>query len=988
MAYIDEFGTEFSEDKKKLIKFTSDIRDYSIPEGTEEIAVNAFKDNKTLKVLHLPSTIRLIESYAFSKSNLEEIHYAGDIEQWLQITWKSFFSKGYNLYFNEDKLVESIIIPESITIIKELAFYYCTSLHSVIFNKNITAIGKDAFNKSGLKGILSIPKSCESIGAYSFFFCTGITKVKIPEQTKEIGTAAFSACYALKSFVVSKDNTNFFTDGTGLYLNKPINGYDDYQLIALASGKDEKYTLHKDASSIATDACCFSSIPKGGLVITKYVSIKKDAFRETRRNIFAPILIRWALINKGGLSVDKFIPIFHYDNALKEDFPTIIAENPFRVLGVYVNANQKDIQSSAAKIKRFLEIGKQPSFPTDFNNILPKLERTSEMVDKAMSKISQPKEKLANALFWFSKPRCEQHQKAEDLLKEGKTIEARNLLSENCGDIRTTLAPYICLACYENSLSNDILEYANVYYDYINRKEYFDIDDKPIKLDSSLLDEICGKNFIITKEECQKLYFDSLMTFLEPLKIWACVERLTFSKEIKDYLFNKSIGQNIDFINAQIASIELIDKKDTSKLLKATKELKDKTIEQLLPIDEYLSSTDVRLVSIHDALSKQILQSAIDCYNHAHNRDIVAREVYSLMTYAKKIAKGELLKSRCDENMKTIKEHIDDLPPEGLEDTDKKLFAAVTRSRNSADTIEQAIILLKEAEPHLSIINQKHITDKTPDSYTREHHDLLRRSLRGEDVSGGLYRIRKKIETAKSTQSYFIKVSTIIANVCLNKIIEDVNKSKYNRSRHAWQIITALNQLPLDAEFKKNRYDENVETLLKNIELLGIRYNKNDISYELIDIRPESIVWEESKKNNDFKHYIKRFPNGLHIKEAKDLQEEIDRKNAEQRRLQEAEEARKRLIKEAEQAKKAAEEKKRRQIEEELARERQQEIEELYKQEKLERETKILNWTIGILVILIIFLLVYLFWGWGGIKTAFIVIGIILGLIVWGWITG
>lgn len=974
MAYIDGFGTEFSEDKKKLIKFTSDIRDYSIPEGTEEIAVNAFKDNKTLKVLHLPSTIRLIESYAFSKSNLEEIHFAGDIEQWLQITWKSFFSKGYNLYFNEDKLVESIIIPESITIIKELAFFYCKSLHSVIFNKNITAIGKDAFNKSGLSGILSIPKSCESIGDYSFFFCTGITKVKIPEQTKEIGTAAFSACYALKSFVVSKDNTNFFTDGTGLYLNKPINGYDDYQLIALASGKDEKYTIHKDASSIATDTCCFNSVPKGGLVITKHVSIKKDAFRETRGKIFAPILIRWALIHKGGLSVDKFIPIFHYDNALIEEFPTIIAENPFRVLGVYVNANQKEIQSSAAKIKRFLEIGKQPSFPTDFNNILPKLERTSEMVDKALSQISQPKEKLANALFWFSKPRCELHQKAEDLLKEGKTIEASNLLSDNCGDIRTTLAPYICLACCENSLSNDILEYANVCFDYINRKEYFDIDDKPIKLESSLLDEICGNNFIITKEECQKLYFDSLMTFLEPLKIWACVDRMTFSKEIKDHLFNKSIGQNIDFINAQIASTELIDKKNTSKLLKATKELKDKTIEQLLPIDEYLSSTDVRLVSIHDALSKQILQSAIDCYNHADNRDIVAREVYSLMTYAKKIAKGELLKNRCDENIKTIKEHIDDLPPEGLEDANKKLFAAVTRARNSADTIEQAKALLKEAEPYLFKINLRFLISKDESRESNEKiRNLYRQGVRNgyETVRDRINILRAKRDAAESIQSYFKKVSTIIANVCLNKLIEDVNSTSNNRSRDAWPIITALNQLPLDVEFKKNRYDDNVETLIKNILLSGIKHDKDEISYDLIDLRPEHTVWQYCRKRNDYRQYIKRFPNGAHIKEAKELQEEINRKNAEQRRLQEAENARKRLIEEVERAKKAAEEEKRRQIE----------IEELYRQEKIERESKFLNWVIGILIIFIVFEVLYLFLGWVaalGICGAIVLFGVII----------
>ena len=36
MAYIDEYRTEFSEDRKKVLKFTSEISDYSIPEGTED----------------------------------------------------------------------------------------------------------------------------------------------------------------------------------------------------------------------------------------------------------------------------------------------------------------------------------------------------------------------------------------------------------------------------------------------------------------------------------------------------------------------------------------------------------------------------------------------------------------------------------------------------------------------------------------------------------------------------------------------------------------------------------------------------------------------------------------------------------------------------------------------------------------------------------------------------------------------------------------
>ena len=183
------------------------------------------------------------------------------------------------------------------------------------------------------------------------------------------------------------------------------------------------------------------------------------------------------------------------------------------------------------------------------------------------------------------------------------------------------------------------------------------------------------------------------------------------------------------------------------------------------------------------------------------------------------------------------------MPPIGLEKTDKELYAIFTRARNAADTIQQASTLLKEAEPHLFKIKLQQLAEK--DSVV-----------------------------ALQIQSYFKKVSTAIANVCLNKIIEDINTSRINKNSSAWQIITALNQLPLDSDFKKKRYDENVEILLKNMSngYQGTHHSKNEIAYDLIDLRTENEVWEDCKRKNNYNPYIQRFPNGPHIEEARELQ--------------------------------------------------------------------------------------------------------------------
>lgn len=948
MAYTDEYGVQYSDDKKKLIKFepvkfepnlfSDEMTEYSVLEGTEVIGTRAFKGNKTLKVIHLPYSIRLVESEAFSDCKIEEIHFGGSIEQWLQISWKGLISRGYRLYFNDTDLVESIIIPESISVIKESAFYYCTSLKSVIFNKNITLIERDAFNKSGLKGILSIPKSCQTIKQYAFFNCSGITRVKIPEATQSVWYGAFSACYGVQSFVVSSGNEHLYTDGIGLYSylkesNSNAIDRSKMKLVALASGYKGKYRLHENTVSIVSDACCFASIPGGELEIAHNVEIIDGAFRSCRANIKikVPITMRKALFQEG-ISSDRVETIFNYQDALiTQKTPEVISHNPFRVLGVYCNASQREIQSNAARIKRFLEIGKQPSFQTDFNEVLPPIERTQEMVDKALSQISQPKEKLAFALLWFSKPRCEQHKNAEALLRNNKADEACELLLHNSGGFITMLGPYLTLSHHRSNCDFSLIDFAHIVHSYYSQKEYTDNNDNLVKLDKSLFEEICGDNFDISEDECQILLFDKLMTFVKPTHLWASANGIHFSKPVIEHLFSMSIGKNIANINSKVAAIKTVDKKDSPRILKAAKELKHKTEQDIAAIDDYLPPSDVRYISVHDALADQILQSAIDSYNHAENTSTVARDVYALMQYAGELAKGDLVKNRCEDNIKVVKKVVDELPPAGLETADKQLFAAVTRARNSSDTIEKAKELLKEAEPHLFKINLAHLTENNKD-------------------------------LAKHILAYFTKVSTVIANVCLNKIIEDVNSSRSNKSQQAWTIIQALNQLPLDPEFRKARYDENVDILIKNMSqgLFGIKHYKDSVSYDLIDLRPESDVWKDCKLKNDYRQYIKRFPKGAHINEAKTLQAEIERRAEEKRKL------------EAEQRRKREEEQHRKREIEAAEREIRRKEEQ-----KREREEKLLNWAIGILIVFIVFEVVYLIWGWDGVTNTLIAIGVL-----------
>lgn len=79
--------------------------------------------------------------------------------------------------------IESIIIPNTVTLIEEDAFRACIRLSSIDFPDSVISIGDNAFSD-----------------------CHNLTSVKIPYSVASIGKNAFSFCPALSSIVIDPDN--------------------------------------------------------------------------------------------------------------------------------------------------------------------------------------------------------------------------------------------------------------------------------------------------------------------------------------------------------------------------------------------------------------------------------------------------------------------------------------------------------------------------------------------------------------------------------------------------------------------------------------------------------------------------------------------------------------------------------------------------------------------------------------------------------------
>ncbi|MFA7122481.1 MAG: hypothetical protein WC212_00360 [Candidatus Delongbacteria bacterium] len=78
----------------------------------------------------------------------------------------------------------------------------------------------------------------------------------------------------------------------------------------------------------------------------------------------------------------------------------IILENPYRVLGVSADAQEKDIQKQISTLKRFAEVGK--SKESNLDKFIGNYKRSVESIDSAVAQLQQSNNKLLYSLFWFA----------------------------------------------------------------------------------------------------------------------------------------------------------------------------------------------------------------------------------------------------------------------------------------------------------------------------------------------------------------------------------------------------------------------------------------------------------------------------------------------------------------------------------------------------------------------------------------------------------
>ena len=154
--------------KNTVQAFYGAERNVVIPEGITAIAAGAFAKSGIISV-KLPVTLRRLESA-----------------------------------FEGCDLLEKIIIPEGVTVIKNRTFLGCHKISKVVLPSTIESIGDSAFSYCENLSEIDLPVGLVSIGNSAFYGCKSLESIEIPANVKVLKYDSFANCVKLSQIKLSE----------------------------------------------------------------------------------------------------------------------------------------------------------------------------------------------------------------------------------------------------------------------------------------------------------------------------------------------------------------------------------------------------------------------------------------------------------------------------------------------------------------------------------------------------------------------------------------------------------------------------------------------------------------------------------------------------------------------------------------------------------------------------------------------------------------
>lgn len=308
----------------------------------------------------------------------------------------------------------------------------------------------------------------------------------------------------------------------------------------------------------------------------------------------------------------------------------IICDNPYRILGVFANATQKEISASLGKMKAFLKVGKDVSFDLDLKRLVGNISRTPEDIEKAQVELTLPPDRIKYAQFWFIK-KTSFDEIAISHLVENNASKAIEILSKrtNFSSLNNLIVLSLILKDYASAI-----KYAETFYKNHESVSEFEkcISGDKVNVDPSLL----------------------IDNFLEYLKTQLTAEQLV---GLLNSEWALKVGEDlskpiIDDLNKDIQDLKISLKDDSVNHIEIGLNAYQNILQKRAQLKSLLSENNTKYTVIADKYSQLLLQCAIQKFNSMEipcKEDI--RDCIDLAKKALFISEGALVKERINENI-------------------------------------------------------------------------------------------------------------------------------------------------------------------------------------------------------------------------------------------------------------------------------------------------------------------------------------------------
>ena len=199
------------------------LTDFVFGEEVEHIPAYLCYQLTSLNTIVIPNSVTSIEKKAFEGcSGLQKVIWnARNVQDFQDNSSRPFSGcdRLTDFVFGEEvehipaylcrelTLLNTIVIPNSVTSIGTNAFSFCRGLTKVTIPNSVKTIGNWAFYRCTGLTTVTIGNSVTSIGNRAFYSCTSLTEVSIPSSVKTIEFRAFEGCTGLKTVTIGNSVT-------------------------------------------------------------------------------------------------------------------------------------------------------------------------------------------------------------------------------------------------------------------------------------------------------------------------------------------------------------------------------------------------------------------------------------------------------------------------------------------------------------------------------------------------------------------------------------------------------------------------------------------------------------------------------------------------------------------------------------------------------------------------------------------------------------